>query len=269
MTKALGNSSWTPDSVAVLVRACNHFGGFETWRALHEIRLHLEQLSGFLPWLKGYGRTFTLPRTAEIRPHQRWLRFSNYPDPEHVGIFDNGRVRLERCDGKAVIAQADDHRQSFRGLAMNRRWSPLDALYFFGYALTHYHSLPFSLFDARLVRASEVGSGSERLSVLDLELPADLPTHGRRQQFYFDRAGRLVRHDYHTEIVGFFACGAHFWQRQTRFNGFPIALTRHVTLRLGAYPCPLTALHADFVDAEVELAPAAATREPQSSNESH
>jgi hypothetical protein len=220
---------------------------------LHEVRLHLAQLSGLVPWMKGNGRTFTPARTAEIRPHQRWMRFLSYPDPEHVGIFDNGKVRLERVDGSAVIAQAVDHRQSFRGWAMNRRWSPLDALYFFGYALTHYHSLPFSLSEARLVRLSEVGSGSDRLSVLDLELPADLHTHNRRQRFYFDRSGRLERHDYHAEIIGFFARGAHFWQRQTRFNGFPIALSRYVTLRLGAQSCPLTALHATFVDAEVEL----------------
>jgi len=180
------------------------------------------------------------------------MRFLSYPDSEHVGIFDNGKVRLERRDG-AVIERSDDHRLSFRGLAMTRRWSPLDALYFFGYALTHYHSLPFSLFEARLIRLSEVGARSERRSVLDVELPADLPTHNRRQRFYFNRAGWLERHDYHAEIVGFFARGAHFWQRQTRFDGFPIALSRHVTLRFGAYPCPLTALHARFVDAEVVL----------------
>ncbi|HYP98403.1 MAG TPA: hypothetical protein VER96_07000 [Polyangiaceae bacterium] len=255
MTNALGNSSWTPASLAVLERACDYFGGFETWRALHQIRLFGERLSGFVPWLKGNGHTFVAPRTFEIRPHRRWARFLSYPDPDHVGIFDNGKVRLQRNDGSAVRVFADEHRQSFRGLAMNRRWSPLDALYFFGYALTHYHSLPFSLVDARLIRATEVGSGKDRLSVLDVELPADLPTHCRRQQFYFNQSGALERHDYHAEIVGFFARGAHFWQRQTRRSGFPISLTRHVTLRLGAYSCPFTALHANFVDAEVELTP--------------
>src|SRR3954470_23992401 len=120
MTRALENSSWTAESLEVLERACDHFGGFQTWRALHEIRLHLERLSGLVPWLKGNGRTFVPARTAEIRPHQRWMRFLSYPDSDHVGIVD----------------------------------------------------------------------------------------------------------------VGFFARGAHFWQRQTRFNGFPIALSRHVTLRL-------------------------------------
>ncbi|HET7542649.1 MAG TPA: hypothetical protein VFK05_22415 [Polyangiaceae bacterium] len=206
-----------------------------------------------MPWLKGNGRTFPIPSVFEVRPHQRWARFSNYPDAEHVGIFDNGTVRLECCETNQTVLQADDHRRSFRGFRNNRRWAPIDALYFFGYALTHYHSLPFSLFDARLIRAREVGARSERVNVLDVELPADLPTHCRRQRFYFDRTGCLVRHDYHAEIVGFWARGAHFWKRQVPFNGLRISLDRHVVANWGVTIHALTALRATFADAELEL----------------
>jgi hypothetical protein len=250
---ALANSSWTTESLEVLQRACENYGGVETWRALSKIRLLPNRLSGLVPWLKGGGRTFPIPSSFEINPHQRSARFLGYPDIDHVGIFEDGTVRLEHCETNAVVAQSANHRQSFGGLAAYRRWTPLDALYFFGYALTHYHSLPFSLFDARLIRSRESGSRGNRLSVLDVELPADLPTHCRRQAFYFDQAGRLTRHDYHAEIVGFWARGAHFWNRQVVFNGFPVSLERHVLARVGSSPCPLTALHATFVDAEVEL----------------
>jgi len=34
MTKALADSSWTARSLDVLARACDHYGGFETWDAL-------------------------------------------------------------------------------------------------------------------------------------------------------------------------------------------------------------------------------------------
>jgi hypothetical protein len=84
-------------------------------------------------------------------------------------------------------------------------------------------------------------------------LPTGLPTHSRRQSFYFDKAGRLTRHDYHAEVVGFWARGAHFWKSQAFFDGFPISLDRHVVARLGRISCPVTALRATFVDAEVEL----------------
>jgi hypothetical protein len=253
MTKAVVDSSWTARSLGVLERACDHYGGFETWAALSEVRLFPGRLSGLVPWLKGSGQTFPVPSAFEIRPHERWARFQSYPDPEHVGIFDNGAVRIERCDTNETLLRADDQRASFRGLAKSRRWTAIDALYFFGYALTHYHSLPFSLLDARLVRASEIGSRGDPLTVLDVELPADLPTHCRRQSFYFDKSGRLARHDYHAEVLGFWARGAHFWRRQASFNGFPISLDRQVLARLGSFACPILALRATFVDAEVEL----------------
>jgi len=259
MTMALGARGWTPQSLAVLERACEHYGGFETWRALSRIRLVPDRLSGLVPWLKGNGRTFRLPSAFEIRPRSRWACFLNYPDKDHFGLFEDGTVRLERSDGNVVV-KVDNHRQSFRAWSKNRRWTPLDALYFFGYALTHYHSLPFSLFDARLLRASHIGSRNGRLAVLDVELPADLPTHSRRQRFYFDATGRIERHDYHAEIVGFWARGAHFWRRQRPCNGFPVSLERHVVARLGSSPCPLTALHATFIDAEVELVRPAPSR---------
>lgn len=245
------DSSWTPAAVEVFERACEHYGGFDRWRALRRVRLVPERLSGLLPFVKGVGQTFGLPAAFEIEPHERRVRFIEYPDKDHAGVFDNGAVRLERTDG-SVVANSPEHRGSFRGLAKNRRWAPIDALYFFGYALTHYHALPFTLIEGRLV-AMRAGSGDGGLSVLDVELPADLPTHCRRQQFYFDACGRLVRHDYVAEVVGFWARGAHFWNRQKAVRGFPIALERHVTARLGTTALPVTALHATFIDAEVEF----------------
>jgi len=252
MIRSLDASNWTPLATDVLTRACDHYGGMRTWQALRTIRLIPGRLSGLLPWSKGVGHTFPLPSAFEIAPHQRRTRFLNYPDKDHTGIFENGSVRIEGPDGGKVLMAEEHHRQSFRGLAGYRRWSPVDALYFFGYALSHYHALPFTLFEARLLRM-KAASRSSPLDVLELELPADLHTHCRRQTFYFDESGRITRHDYHAEIVGVWARGAHLWKRQTRFNGFPVALERHVLTRLGTIPCPPTALHATFVTAEVEL----------------
>jgi hypothetical protein len=206
--------SWTPGAISVFDRACEHYGGFETWRALRRVRLIPERLSGLLPVVKGVGRTFALPAAFEIEPQERRALFLSYPNADHVGVFENGAVRLQRSDGSTVQSSAD-HRASFRGLAKYRRWTPLDALYFFGYALTHYHALPFTLIEGRLVSTRSIGSGRDALRVLDIELPLDLPTHCRRQRFFFEECGRLVRHDYVAEVVGGWARGAHFWNRQT------------------------------------------------------
>jgi hypothetical protein len=246
-------SSWTPQALDVLNRACEHYGGLGAWRALRSLRLFPERLSGFLPWVKGFGKTFPLPGAFEICPQEQLTRFVGFPDPEHVGIFHAGAVRIERLGDGFVVAQSADLRRTFDWLKRARRWAPLDALYFFGYALTHYHSLPFSLFQSRLLDSATSGSSTNRVDILDVELPADLHTHSRRQRFHFDSRGRILRHDYHAEIAGFWAHGAHFWNREARCNGFPVSLERHVVARLGSTPCPVTALLATFADAEVLL----------------
>ena len=244
---------WTPAALGVLERSAAHYGGREAWRAIRTIRLVPDRVSGSLPWLKGAGRTFPIPAAFEVLPSEGVTRFVSYPDQRHVGIFQDGRVWIERIDDARVVAEAAAHRDSFRGLRKYRRWAPLDALYFFGYALTHYHSLPFSLTDGRLVTAAVVRSQGDRLDALEVDLPAGLHTHCPRQTFYFGPTGQIVRHDYHAEIVGWWASGAHFWRRPVSVNGFPIAMERHVTLRLGRTAWPPVALHVTFRGAEVEL----------------
>jgi len=247
------DSSWTTQATEVVSQACEYYGGLDRWRALALIRLFPKRLSGLVPWLKGAGVSFPLPSTFEVIPRRRCTRFVDFPAPGQVGIFENGDVRIERVADGALLASSDAHRQTFRGLSGLRRWAPLDGLYFFGYALSHYHSLPFTLLDGRLLGVRTAFVAGQRVTVLSVELPADLDTHCRRQSFYFDAQGKLLRHDYHAEIVGILARGAHYWNCQTRCNGLPVALDRHVVLRLGSLTFPLTALHATFTRAEVEF----------------
>jgi hypothetical protein len=256
-TALVEDPSWTPQALAVAHQACAYYGGFEGFRSLRCVRLLPERISGLVPRMKGVGRTFAFTGAFEIAPHERRVRFLSFPDAAHVGVFENGAVRVERADDGTIVQFAAEHRASFGGLNKLRRWAALDALYFFGYALSHYHSLPFSLLQARLVRAGSVRWQRKTLSTLVVDLPCELPTHCQRQRFYFDEEGRLVRHDYHAEIVGFWARGAHFWRREIVRNGFPVSLERHVTARLGSVGVPMTALHATFLDAEVERGPCA------------
>jgi hypothetical protein len=246
------DSSWTDQGVAILERACEAHGGWEGWRSLRNISFVLERLEGALPAIKGVGSTFPLPARIEVWPHEQRARFAGYPDADHVGWFDTVDVRIERAAGDRVTAESRDHRATFRGFARNRRWSPLDALYFFGYALCHYHSLPFTLAEGRLVRASVVGRRDQPLHALEIELPPDVPTHCRRQTFYFDGRGRLTRHDYTADIVGSWARGAHHWTDYTIIDDFPIALRRRVVPRIGQQTLPGTVLLGTLADPRVE-----------------
>ncbi|HET9956888.1 MAG TPA: hypothetical protein VFQ61_20470 [Polyangiaceae bacterium] len=245
------HSSWSPDAAQVLARACEYAGGATAWNDAQTIRLHPVEngLTGLVPRLKGLGRTFVMPEYFDVMPHQRCARFVGYPAPNSVGIFENGAVRIEGPAG--VSSRSELHRRSFRGLSKYRRWSALDALYFFGYALTHYHALPFTLREATLKSSYRERGRGRTLDVLEVELPEDVPSHCRQQRFYFSEAGQLVRNDYHAEILGFWARGAHYWRESTRVNGLTVCLERYVLARVGRLTLPLVALHARFARAEL------------------
>ena len=238
-------SAWTGEARALLETAIRRHGGWAAWTACRSISVRPTTLTGLVPALKGVGRTFPLPGRVDLRPHDFVAVFSDYPIPGRRGVFNRGEVALLGDDG-AVVASNADPRASFRGLSRYRRWSPADALYFFGYALTHYHGLPFTLGEGRPLRQRRVRYEGRALAGVEVELPAGLHTHCRRQTFYFEEDGLLRRHDYVAEIVGRWARGAHFWKDFVTVHGLEIARQRHVLARLRRRAIPLVALHADL-----------------------
>lgn len=241
------DGAWQGEARDLLQRAVARHGGRAAWQALPGVSLAPVRLTGMVPAVKGVGRTFPLPERIVIRPHEGVTMFQGYPRPGWRGIYANGRVQIIG-DGGQVETEDANPRASFRGMAKHRRWSPLDALYFFGYALCHYHSLPFTLGEARprrLVRARLRGIA---LRGVEVELPAHLHTHSRVQTFYFDGDGLLRRHDYVADIVGAWARGAHLWEDFVDVASVPIARRRRVLGRLGRVTVPLVALHAELAD---------------------
>jgi hypothetical protein len=231
---------WTESATSLLERAAARHGGWERWRRLSEIRARLVALGGPIPAAKGVGRTFPVPGAAVVRPHAWETRFLDYPEAGVDGVFAAGDVRLvERSSGRS-LAESARHRATFAGARKWRRWRPLDALYFFGYALATYWSLPFVLERTSLVRA-------DRRS-LTVDFPDALESHGRRQRFFFADDGLLVRHDYRADILSGMATGAHFSSGYLEAGGLPFATGRRVALRIGALPLPMTVLHAELAD---------------------
>lgn len=233
------------DAEAMIATAVGRYGGLERWQRLR-LTLTPIALGGLLPWMKGVGRTFRLPGHAEVIPSRAEATFFDYGPPgqaggaQTIGRFESGRVAL----GDATPAE---HRHTFRGLRKWRRWSPLDALYFFGYALTHYHAVPFTLSQATI----RAWSPSRRR--LTVEFSKQVHTHSPIQTFYFDESGLILRHDYVADIVGPWARGAHLWRDVQVVDGFPVATHRHVVARLGRACTPFVALDARFATPRVSF----------------
>jgi hypothetical protein len=230
-----------PSAAAFVERAIERYGGRDRWGRLRLTLVPLT-LTGLLPWMKGVGRTFRLPGHAEIEPSRARAIFHDYPRAGETGVFEAGQVALGDA---APVA----HRASFRGARKWRRWSPLDALYFFGYALTHYHAVPFTLPDA------ELRAWDPRGRVLTVAFPPAVHTHCAVQSFHFDESGLILRHDYVADIVGAWARGAHFWRDYVTVDGLPVATHRRVLARVGRMATPLVALDARFAAPEVALRP--------------
>lgn len=225
-------TSLRPETRALLDRAAARHGGWARWRRLESITLRVDALGGAIPRLKGLHRSFSPPSRMTVEPQRRRAVLHGYPTPERELVFERGRV------GDGLL----DHRA--RLMADPRaRWSPEDATYFFGYAITHYLALPFSLADAEIIehRQRPGHAWPDRLTV---RYGPDAHTHGEIERFCFDATGLLVRHDYHAEVLGPGAHGAHFSRDYVELEGLMIARRREVVLRVGDWASPLPVLHA-------------------------
>lgn len=249
---------WPAEAVDLVERAILRHGGTDLWHRLEAISLDPRFLRGPLPALKGHGRTFGLPSSFEIRPHRKTVIFRNFPDGDHDGLYEDGTVSIvERITSETMIGSVD-HRKTFRGRAKHRRWLPLDALYFFGYALVHYHSVPFVLGGAGFVGQRVVRSRGETLSALEVEFPEGSHTHSRRETLFFADTGLIRRHDYTAEVVSSIAHGCHYSDDYEIFEGMAIAMRRTIVASMLGRPTIIPVLAAEFRDATLE------TNDPES-----
>jgi hypothetical protein len=169
----------------VVTGAIEHHGGWGAWASLTRVSLSLTSLRGLLPIVKGLGRTFPLPRRIDVWPHDCVTQFVDYPAHGWTGRFERGEVSL--IDPERGTA---DHHSDLRQELIERgpwsMWSPADALYFFGYALWHYHTLPFGLVDSRCLSIRRGRLSGTVVDIVTVQFTAEVPTHSPIQRVYID-----------------------------------------------------------------------------------
>jgi hypothetical protein len=229
--------AWPPAAVELVERACARHGGWKRFENVTEISARVVFLGGPLPVAKGVGRTYTNPGAVRVDPHSQTTTWIDWPGSGGTGRFERGDVRIIDANGPPQVSRA--HRARMPLL----QWGPLDALYFFGYALANYWALPFLLASTRLVAASE--------RAVTVEFPAGFDTHSPRQSFHFDETGLLVRHDYTARVVGWWATGSHYSSDYVDAGGLWLARSRDVRGRLGSWATPVPVLRARLEDFSV------------------
>ena len=252
MWKAAGRDlyqSWSQEAIDLVERAVAKHGGWRRWESPYEVQARVKLLTGILPSVKGLCLTYPQFGNVSTIPSRCRTTFEDYPAKGMQSVFENGDVWIS--DPAGGVRKSEHHRQTFRGLRKYRLWSPLDAVYFFGYAIWHYHTLPFSLPECRLVRlCTAKGKGAPFRGVV-VDLPPNVETHSSRQSFFFNEDGTLTRHDYVADVMGFWVRGAHFWSAFERRAEVLVATHRSVTVRFSQYATPIRVLHAKLEDVKI------------------
>src|SRR4051794_19642900 len=206
-------------------------GGEAAWAAVGEITLR-GRLRGLALASKGAGRRFRDYHLRVETERQRSV-FEPYPGPGRRGVFEEGRVAIESESGE-ILAQRYHPRPEYRRPRRFFYWDPLDSLYFAGYAMWNYLTMPL-LLRRPDVEAREGGPWEESKGQvwdrLEVSFPPGVHTHSPKQTFYFDREGLLRRHDYTAEPFGTWANSAHYSTGHREFDGVIVATSRRVVPR--------------------------------------
>lgn len=234
----------------VIARAIERHGGMKRYEEVDHIVCDVAQMSGFAMARRGLNAQFPMPKIVTLMARQGRAILHDYPVAGHDCVFDNGRV-AEVMTGHAPVFDHDDYRKVMLSVSRFRRpWTILDAVYFFGYAMTHYASLPFSLPGVK-VRGLKVQQSGDWRTRIDFEYPAGSHTHSQHETIYFDQSNLLVRHDYCPEVSSPIARAANFLLAYRNFDGYLITERRKVFFRIGRWVTPLVVMDASIKVLEV------------------
>jgi hypothetical protein len=190
--------------MALLDEVIEAHGGLARRRAFERVEATAVTTGGLFP-LKGLP-TDTTRRRMTVWLHEQRASVSPFGAPDQRTAFSADRIAIEKTDG-SVVAESRDLPSLFAGHGLGTPWGPLHRACFNGYAMWLYLNSPF-LLAMEGVEIRELDpwqEGAEEWRVLRAFFPGSMVTHSRQQEFYFDKALELRRHDYRVDIAGGFA----------------------------------------------------------------
>ncbi len=189
--------------MAFLDEVIEAHGGLARRDAFERVEATVVTTGGLFP-LKGLPTDITRRRMT-VWLHEQRASVSPFGAPDQRTRFTSDRIAVEKTDG-SIVAESDDLPSLFAGHGLNTPWGPLHRATFNGYAMWLYLNSPFALAMPGVeVRECEPWrEGDEEWRVLRASFPGTMVTHSRQQDFYFDAALDLRRHDYRVDIAGGF-----------------------------------------------------------------
>lgn len=202
-------------------------GGIDRWKSLVAVEAVISA-SGFLFTAKRRPAQSSV-RVRAYAQEPRFLAFG-FPKPgQSSELVGDNEVRILDSRGDVIASRANP-RAAFKSLRRGLYWDDLDFIYFGGYAEWNYLLTPFIFlrngFKFKVLES--IGGIPESWVRLEATYPDDLPTHCKRQIFYFDEKRLLRRLDYTAEIVGSWAKGVYLCEGYKDFHGFQVPTLRTV-----------------------------------------
>lgn len=231
-------------------------GGESRWRAAARIRARVRS-GGLLPRTRMPGNRLA-DYTVTVETDRQRAVLDPFPGDGLRGVLEDGEVRVETAAGELRERRRHPREQFFGrpGLRRNLRWDALDSTYFAGYAMWNYLVTPLLLLrdDVTVSEGPDWSGEGQRWRRLDARFPAGLDTHSAEQSFFYDDAGRQVRHDYTAEVIARRARAAHYCSEHRTYDGlvFPTrrrVLPRKRDLRSRAFPV-LVSIDLESVEVE-------------------
>ncbi len=212
----------------LLVETLDAHGGLDRWKEVTNIHTHLSA-TGAVWALKGQPTLFSdVDVDVEVDTHMQRVSATPFVHPGWRGIFERDLVRIENS-GAEIEEERSNPRAAFDGHKLNTPWDHLHAIYFGGYALWTYVTLPFVLADPgfqtdEIEPWSEDGESWRRLRVT---FPEYIATHSTEQILYIGADGLIKRHDYTAEVTGG-GPGAHYLRGHKDFARIVFPTSRPV-----------------------------------------
>jgi hypothetical protein len=201
-------------------------GGRQRWAQLSSITTHARWSGTFWALKQQPGLFSGIDMTAEL--HTQRVSITPFVHDRWRGVFERDGVRIENAGGE-IEEERGNPRASFTGHEVRTPWGHLHALYFGGYTMWTYLTVPFVFHEPGFTVTegepwTEHGQTWRRLQVT---FPETIATHNAEQVFYVDTDGLIKRHDYTAEVVGG-GLVSHYLHGHKEFDGIVFPTLRQV-----------------------------------------
>ena len=209
----------------LLEKAVQAHGGLDNWKQFNTVSAGLD-IGGAIWHLKGQPDMFKgIELAASLREQHMAI---TSPQAGWRGTFTPEAVQIGSLNGQA-LEQRHAPRSSYEGQIQETPWDRLHALYFTGYALWTYLTIPF-LYTLPGFQTEELPEWRENGEVwrrLKVTFPESIASHSREQVSYFGEDGLLRRHDYTVDVMGG-ARGANYASNYRNVRGVMVPMSRRV-----------------------------------------